>query len=110
MRVSSHTRSAARAIARGAKASSCPATPCAGDRTRRRRIGEVRIRDVALVDAEHAFDAADHATDRGADHRADRTRDAVAFMKSMRRAARHALRLRGQRSRNQLRKVRPPIL
>src|SRR4051794_27669318 len=65
---------------------------------RRRRFGEIRIRDAMLiVDPEHALDAADHTADRGADHGADRPRDAAAFVKSMRGAARDALRLRRQR-------------
>ena len=45
------------------------------------------IRHRTLVDAEHAFDAADHAADGRADHGADRTGDPVAFMKSVRGAA-----------------------
>jgi len=48
-----------------------------------------------VADAEDAFDTADHAADR----RADRTGNAVAFMKSMRRAAGRALRPRRQRKR-----------
>ena len=53
-----------------------------------------------MVDAEHALDAADHAANRGADHRADRPRDAVALVKAVRGPARNALRLRGQRRRD----------
>src|SRR5947209_16847535 len=68
---------------------------------RRRRLFEFRIARGPMGDAEHALDAADHAADRRADDRADRPRDAVAFMKSMRRAPRNALRLRGHRSRQQ---------
>src|SRR6185369_6094147 len=68
---------------------------------RRRRLFEFRIGDaVRMVDAEHAFDAADHAADRGADHRADRAGDAVALLKPVRGSARNALRLRGQRRRD----------
>jgi hypothetical protein len=52
---------------------------------------------VALIGAEHAFDAADHATDRGANDRADRTGDAIAFIEPMRGAAGDTLRVRGQR-------------
>lgn len=55
------------------------------------------IHIVALIDAEHAFDAADHAADRGANDRADRTGDAVALMETMRGAAGDALRLGGKR-------------
>ena len=54
---------------------------------------------MALIDAEHAFDAADHAADRRPDHCADRARDQVAFVQSVRRAARNALRLRRHRKR-----------
>ena len=53
-----------------------------------------------MVNAEHALDPADHAANRGADHRADRARDAVAFVKAVRGPARNALRLRGQRRRD----------
>ena len=53
-----------------------------------------------MVDAEHALDAADHAANRGADHRADRARDAVALVKAVRGPTRNALRLRGQRRRD----------
>src|SRR6202051_5023527 len=52
---------------------------------------------VAPIEAEHAFDAADHAADGRADDCADRTGDTVAFMKTMRGAARYALGLRGDR-------------
>ena len=55
------------------------------------------IHIVALIDAEHAFDAADHAADRCADDRADRAGDAVALMETMRGAAGNALRLGGKR-------------
>lgn len=64
---------------------------------RRRGVLAIRIGDRALVDAEHALDAADHAADRRADHGADRARDAVAFMEPVRGAARNALRLRRKR-------------
>ena len=60
---------------------------------RRRRLLKLHG-SAMLVDTEHAFDAADHAADRRPDDRADRTRDPVALVKSMRRAARNALRLR----------------
>src|SRR4051794_28732870 len=50
---------------------------------RRRRLFELRIAHTLMIDAEHAFDAADHAADRRADDRADRARDAVALMKSV---------------------------
>src|SRR5436309_1158733 len=66
---------------------------------RRRRLFKLGITDTLMIDAEHTLDAADHAADRGADDRADRPGDAVAFMKSIRRAARDALRLRGHRRR-----------
>src|ERR1035437_8792619 len=49
---------------------------------------------VALVEAEHAFDA---AADRGTNHGADRTGDAIALIEAMRGAAGNALRLRGER-------------
>jgi len=52
---------------------------------------------VALIGAEHTFDAANHAADCSADDGADRTGDAVAFMETMYGAARHTLRLRGKR-------------
>ena len=52
-----------------------------------------------LVHTEHALDAADDATDRAADDRADRTRNAAAFIESMGNATRHALGLRRDRSR-----------
>src|SRR4051812_39901780 len=65
----------------------------------RRRLFELRITHALMVDAEYAFDAADHAADRRADDRADRARDAVALVKSICRPARDALRLRGHRSR-----------
>ena len=52
---------------------------------------------VALVEAEHAFDATDHAADRGANHGADRAGDAIALIEAMRGAAGNALRLRGER-------------
>src|SRR5204863_43606 len=68
---------------------------------RRRRRFEFRVGRAALVDAERALDAADHAADRGADDCADRPGDAVAFMKSIRGPARDALRLRGHRRREQ---------
>ena len=60
-----------------------------------RRLADV----VALVDAEHTFDAADNAADRGANHGADRAGDAVALIEAMRGAAGNALRLRGERHR-----------
>jgi hypothetical protein len=69
----------------------------AGARARRRRFEFGGCGRVAMIDAEHAFDAADHAADGGSDHRADRTRDAPALVKSMSRATRHALRLRRHR-------------
>ena len=50
---------------------------------------------VLLVDAEHAFHAADHTADRRADHSAERTGAAIAFMETVRHAARQALRLSG---------------
>jgi hypothetical protein len=62
-------------------------------RPRRRRFRIVRVRRMPVVDAERAFDAADDAADRRADHGTDRARDAVAFMETMRGAARDALRL-----------------
>ena len=52
---------------------------------------------VALVNAEHTFDAADHAADRGAEYGADRSGDAIALIEAMRGAAGNALRLRGER-------------
>ena len=58
-----------------------------------RRLADV----VALVDAEHTFDAADNAADRGANHGADWAGDAVALIEAMRGAAGNALRLRGER-------------
>jgi hypothetical protein len=52
-----------------------------------------------LVYTEHALDAADDATDRAANNRADRTRHAGAFIESMGDATRHTLGLRCDRSR-----------
>jgi hypothetical protein len=52
---------------------------------------------VAVIDAEHALDAADRAADRSTNYGADGTGDAAAFMKAMRGAAGNALRLRGER-------------
>jgi hypothetical protein len=59
----------------------------------RRRLADV----IALIDAEYAFDAADHAADRGSDHRADRAGDAVALIEAMSGATGDALRLDGER-------------
>src|SRR5436305_8089792 len=74
-------------------------TPClVAIDARRRRLFELGITHALMVDAEHAFDAADHTADRRADDRADRARDAVALMKSICRPARDALRLRAHRS------------
>jgi hypothetical protein len=53
-----------------------------------------------MIDAEHAFNATNHAADRGTDHRADRARDAVAFVKPVRGPAGDPLRLRGKRRRD----------
>ena len=52
---------------------------------------------VALIGTERAFDAADHAAHRGANHGADRAGDAIAFMKAMLGAARDALRMGRER-------------
>jgi hypothetical protein len=52
---------------------------------------------VALVEAEHTFNAADHAADRGTNHGADRAGDAVTLIEAMRGAAGDALRLCGER-------------
>jgi hypothetical protein len=60
-----------------------------------RRLAHV----VTLVDAEHSFDAADHAANRGADDRTDRAGDTVALIEAMRSAAGNALRLSGERHR-----------
>src|SRR5882672_7320453 len=61
---------------------------------RRRSIGIVFVvAGVVVVDAEHALEAADDATDRAADDGADRSGAAVAFIKTMRGAAGNALRL-----------------
>jgi len=77
-----------------------PLAPMARPIGRRRRFLKVRrISDRTMIDAEHALDAADHATDGRADNRADRTGDPVAFLESMRSATRDALCLRGQRRR-----------
>lgn len=54
--------------------------------------------DMLVVDAQHAFDPADHAADRGADHRADRAGNAAAFMETVRGPARDALGLCRQRN------------
>ena len=65
------------------------------DPRRRRGIDIVFVvAGVVMVDAEHALDAADHATDRAADDGADRSGAAVAFIKTMRGAAGNALRMR----------------
>jgi hypothetical protein len=48
---------------------------------------------VVMVDAQHALDPADDATDRAADNGADRSGAAVAFIKAVRRAARNTLRM-----------------
>jgi hypothetical protein len=64
---------------------------------RRRRFEFAGVRRVAMIDAEHALDTADHAADRRSDNRADRARDAPALVKSVGRATRHALRLRRHR-------------
>ena len=52
---------------------------------------------VALIDAEHAFHAADDAADRSADDSADWASDAVAFIKAMSGASGNALSLCGER-------------
>ena len=52
---------------------------------------------VALIDAEHAFHAADDAADRSADDSADWASDAVAFIKAMSGASGNALSLYGYR-------------
>jgi hypothetical protein len=54
---------------------------------------------VALIEAEHAFGAAGHTANRGADHRADWTGDTVALIEAMSGAAGNALRLCGERHR-----------
>ena len=48
---------------------------------------------VVVIDAKDALDPADNATDRAADNGADRSGAAVAFIKTVRRAARNALRM-----------------
>ena len=48
---------------------------------------------VVVVDAKHALDTADDATDRAADDRADRSGTAVALIKSVCGAAGNALRM-----------------
>src|SRR5262245_45022202 len=63
------------------------------DRRRLDRIGRL----VDVVDAEQAFDAADRAADGTADHGADRTGNATAFIEAVRGAAGDALRLRRHR-------------
>ena len=55
------------------------------------------FRVVALVDAEYAFDATNHAADGSADDRADRTGDAIALVKAMNGTAGNSLSLRGER-------------
>ena len=97
--VSSHSPARA-TVAYAAPAWPCGAWPCAACR----RAAAERPRPANTrrgPDAEHAFDAADHAADRGADDRADRSGDPVAFMEPVRGAARDTLGLRGQRSRDQ---------
>jgi hypothetical protein len=69
---------------------------------RTRRL--VHARAIVLVDAQHAFDAADDAAYCGTDHRADRTCDASALMEAMRGTSWHALRLCRDRKRDRCEK------
>jgi hypothetical protein len=55
--------------------------------------GRVRILTVAAVDAEHAFNSADDATNCTANDGSDRPRASVAFIQAMRDAAGYALSL-----------------
>jgi hypothetical protein len=55
-------------------------------------IGAI-LAGVVVVDAKDALDPANDATDRAADNGADRSGAAVAFIKTVRRAARNALRM-----------------
>jgi hypothetical protein len=52
---------------------------------------------ILMIDAEHAFHAADDTADRGSHDGADRTGNAVAFMKAVRGAPGNSLRLCGER-------------
>ena len=55
-------------------------------------IGAI-LAGVIVIDAKDALEPADNATDRAADNGADRSGAAVAFIKTVRRAARNALRM-----------------
>jgi hypothetical protein len=57
----------------------------------------VAVFHIARTDAEHAFHAADDATHRGSDDRADRAGDTVAFIEAVHGATGNALRLCGER-------------